>query len=487
MQIIRNLQPTLIWKYFDEILKIPRPSKKEEQIIAYLESFAKKNCLSYKKDNIGNIVILKRASRGHENIVPIVLQSHMDMVCEKNADSPHNFNTDPVQAYIEDGWVKSKGTTLGADNGIGVAAQLAVLADEHITHGPLECLFTVDEETGMTGAFKLEENFINGKILLNLDSEDEGELFIGCAGGMDTVINIPFKPAPVNDIIIAYKVSVSGLTGGHSGDDINKGFANAIKILSRFLWNVSNKFETRLQDFQGGNLRNAIPREAFATITLNPDTEQSFKEFTNEFVQILKSELSVNDPNFQLITALVEAPKFVMGREDQEQLLNNLHACPNGVIKMSDTIPGLVETSTNLASVKIIDNKYFNIITSQRSSINSAKRNISDIIKAQFNFSHAEITQTDNYPGWTPDPDSEILKLTKKCYLELFNNEPIVRSIHAGLECGLFLLKFPQLDMISFGPTIKGAHSPNERLEISTVDKFWKLLLHVIRNIPCYE
>jgi len=487
MQIIRELQPSLIWKYFDEILKIPRPSKKEEQIIAYLESFAKKNCLSYKKDNAGNIVILKKASKGFENLVPIVLQSHMDMVCEKNADSPHNFNTDPVQVYIEDGWIKSKGTTLGADNGIGVAAQLAVLADAHIVHGPLECLFTVDEETGMTGALRLEENFINGKILLNLDSEDEGELFIGCAGGMDTVINIPFKLAPVNDIIIAYKISVSGLTGGHSGDDINKGFANAIKILSRFLLNVSNKFETRLHDFQGGNLRNAIPREAYATITLNSDTEQSFKEFTNEFVQSLKTELSISDPNFQLITEPVEAPKFVLDSEDQKQLLNSLHACPNGVIKMSDTIPGLVETSTNLASVKIIDNKYFNIITSQRSSINSAKRNISDIIKAQFNFAHAEITQTDNYPGWTPDQDSEILKLTKECYLELFNKEPLVRSIHAGLECGLFLLKFPGLDMISFGPTIKGAHSPNERLEINTVDKFWKLLLHVIRKIPGSE
>jgi dipeptidase D len=483
MSTINELRPTLIWKYFEEILKVPRPSKKEEKIIAYLESFAYEKKLNYKKDTAGNILIYKKAYSGYENKITTILQSHMDMVCEKDNSSKHNFDTDPIQAYIEDGWVKSIGTTLGADNGIGIAAQLAVLDDENLVHGPLECLFTVDEETGLTGAFRLENDFIIGKILLNLDSEDEGELFIGCAGGMDTVAHIPFSKKTTDKTAIAFKITISGLTGGHSGDDINKGYENSNKLLSRLLWNATDKFEIQIYDFQGGNLRNAIPREAYASITLNPNDESKFNEFVFNFSDIVKNELQVSDPNFNIKIERSQCPEFVMDHDDHNRLLNSLHACPNGVIRMTDGMPGLVETSSNLASVKL-DNNLINIITSQRSSINSAKRNISDMIKAQFSLPGAEIIQTDNYPGWAPNISSEILKITKKSYKDLFGNEPVIRAIHAGLECGLFLQKYPELDMISFGPTIKGPHSPNERLEISTVEKFWKLLLNVLQQIP---
>lgn len=483
MSTIHELKPTLIWKYFEEILKVPRPSKKEEKIIAYIESFAKLKKLKYKKDSAGNILISKKASEGNENKTTTILQSHMDMVCEKNSDSNHNFETDPIQSYIDNGWIKAKGTTLGADNGIGMAAQLAILDDESLIHGPLECLFTVDEETGLTGAFRLENDFFTGKILLNLDSEDEGELFIGCAGGMDTTIHIPFNKEPADKKSIAYKVTILGLTGGHSGDDINKGFGNSNKILSRLLWNAGNNFGIRMFDFQGGNLRNAIPREAFALITIRPQDETKLKEYILQFSEIIKNELQVSDPNFELKTEPVTYPEFVIDIDDQNRLLNSLHGCPNGVFRMSDNMPGLVETSSNLASVKIANDKV-HIVTSQRSSINSAKKNGSDMIKAQFSLPEAEIIQTDNYPGWAPNTSSEILNITKKSYKDIFGTEPIVRAIHAGLECGLFLQKYPELDMISFGPTIRGPHSPNERLEIITVDKFWKLLLEVLKNIP---
>lgn len=481
--LISELKPTLIWKYFDEILQVPRPSKKEGKIISYIENFAQQKGLNYKKDQAGNILITKKASAGQENKMTTILQSHLDMVCEKDSSSQHNFETDPIEAFIDKGWIKSKGTTLGADNGIGIAAQLAILDDNSLIHGPIECLFTVDEETGLTGAFRLENDFISGKYLINLDSEDEGELFIGCAGGMDTTIHIPYGKSKSDIGCIAFKIKISGLTGGHSGDDIHKGYGNSNKILSRCLWNAEQICQIQLFDFQGGNLKNAIPREANASLILKADNEKIFKEFIQNFTSIIKTELQFSDPNFELIIESVQVPDFVMNKDDQKNLINRLHSCANGVIRMSDNMPGLVETSTNLASVKM-DEQHIHIVTSQRSSLNSAKRNISDMIRAQFSLQGAEIIQTDNYPGWAPNTDSEILKITKKSYIELFNIEPVVRAIHAGLECGLFLQKYPHLDMISFGPTIKGAHSPNERMDIDTVEKFWKLLLKVLKEIP---
>jgi dipeptidase D len=484
MTAIENLNPYLIWKYFAEILQIPRPSKKEEKIIEYLIGFAKEQKLEYQKDNIGNVVILKPATAGYENRKSVVLQSHVDMVCEKNTDTIHNFETDPIEAYIDNGWVKAKGTTLGADNGIGIAAQLALLADSSLQHGAIECLFTVDEETGLTGAFNIGKDFFKSKILINLDSEDDGELFIGCAGGLDTIIKMPYEIKKVSNPGIAYAVSVKNLIGGHSGDDINKGRGNSNKILIRFLWEASKILRYELYDFQGGNLRNAIPREARANIiVLNSDNEK-FLQFFKEYESKLIKEIKAAEPNITFQKEKASVSDSVMTEKSLNIFLNALHACPNGVIEMSMKIPGLVQTSTNLASVKFIGDYTIEIVTSQRSSLASAKMDIANRIKALFSLAEGEVIHTDGYPGWKPNTNSEILNITKTSYQKLFKKEPIARAIHAGLECGLFLEKYPDLDMISFGPTIKEAHSPDEKLEISTVEKFWDLLLEVLDNIP---
>jgi len=484
MTAIENLKPYLIWKYFSEILQIPRPSKKEEKIIEYLVGFAKAQKLEYKKDKTGNVVILKPATTGYENKKSVVLQSHVDMVCEKNTDTIHNFEIDPIKAYIDDGWVKAKGTTLGADNGIGIAAQLALLADNSLQHGAIECLFTVDEETGLTGAFNIGTGFFKSKILINLDSEDDGELFIGCAGGLDTIIKMPFVSKKVSKPGIAYAVSVKDLIGGHSGDDIDKGRGNSNKILIRFLWETSKILNYELYDFQGGNLRNAIPREAMANLVVLNADEETFLQFFKEYESKLKKEMNATEPNITFHLEEVLVSDSVMTENSLNIFLNALHACPNGVIEMSMELPGLVQTSTNLASVKFIGENTIEVVTSQRSSLASAKLNIANRIKALFSLANGEVIHTDGYPGWKPNTNSEIVNITKTAYHNLFKKEPIVRAIHAGLECGLFLEKYPDLDMISFGPTIKGAHSPDERLEISTVEKFWDLLLEVLDNIP---
>jgi len=484
MTAIENLKPHLIWKYFSEILQIPRPSKKEEKIIEYLVSFAKEQKLEYHKDKIGNIVILKPASSGYDNRKSVALQSHVDMVCEKNTDTIHNFETDPIDAYIDNGWVKAKGTTLGADNGIGIATQLALLSDSTLQHGQIECLFTVDEETGLTGAFNIDKEFLKSKILINLDSEDDGELFIGCAGGLDTLIKLSYEKKTISNPGIAYAVSVKDLIGGHSGDDIDKGRGNSNKILIRFLWEASKILSYDLYDFQGGNLRNAIPREARANmVVLNSDNEK-FLQFFKEYESKLIKEMHATEPNIMFHIEEVLVPRSVMTEKSLNSFLNTIHACPNGVIEMSMEMPGLVQTSTNLASVKFLGDETIEVVTSQRSSLASAKLNIANRIKALFSLAKGEVIHTDGYPGWKPNTNSEILNITKNSYHKLFKEEPIVRAIHAGLECGLFLEKYPDLDMISFGPTIKGAHSPDERMEISTVEKFWDLLLEVLDNIP---
>jgi dipeptidase D len=484
MSSISDLKPTGIWHYFDEILKIPRPSKKEGKIIAYIENFAIQHQFDYKKDSAGNIVINKPASKGYTSRKKTILQSHVDMVCEKNEDIRHDFENDPIEAYIENDWIKAKGTTLGSDNGIGIAAQLAVLTDNTLKHGPIECLFTVDEETGLTGASMLEPDFINGSILLNLDSEDEGELFIGCAGGADTIIRIPYQSKPINKKYIAYSVLIKGLTGGHSGDDINKGFGNSIKILSRIIRQTTQQFKLKLCQIQGGNLRNAIPREARAIIALKAKHENSFLDSIENFTNEIKNELKSTEPNLTFTCEKVSLPETSMKKKQQYQLLNSLHACPHGVIEMSRDIPGLVETSTNLASINFIDDKSIEVVTSQRSSYESAKKNISSQIESLFMLMNATVIITDTYPGWAPNRNSEIVNITEALYEELFAKKPVVRAIHAGLECGLFLRKYPWLDMISFGPTIKGAHSPGERLEISSVNKFWQLLTVILEKIP---
>ena len=482
-RILGSLEPKRLWELFEDICQVPRPSKKEEKILAFLMQFAEKNGLVYKQDKAGNLVIRKAASKGYEDRATIVLQSHVDMVCEKNEGVEHDFDNDPIRPRIEDGWVKAYGTTLGADDGIGMAAQLAILEAGEIEHGPLECLFTVDEETGLTGAFNLEKGFLEGRILLNLDSEDDGQLFIGCAGGIDTLITMPFQRVNTEVDHLAFKVSVTGLKGGHYGDDIHKGRGNAIKILNRLLWNAEKMYELRLAEIKGGNLHNAIAREAFATITVPRRNGKALKELCLELGNEIKAALKTNEPGLLVEVKESVMPDTLIDYDTQHKLLNALYACPHGVMAMSPDIPNLVETSTNLASIKMSANDLI-IVTSQRSSLETGNRDVADMVASVFQLAGGKVKHGDGYPGWEPNMNSEILAITKQAYEKLYNEEPQVLAIHAGLECGIIGEKYPGMDMISYGPTMRGAHSPDEAVEISTVKKFWQLTLEVLRNAP---
>jgi dipeptidase D len=484
MKLVSDLQPEIVWKYFHEVTKVPRPSKKEGKIIRYLEKFASEHSLSIKKDTVHNILISKPATAGLENLPTVILQSHLDMVCEKNNDVAHDFENDPIETVVDGQWLRANGTTLGADNGIGIAAQLAVLASDDIEHGPVECLFTVDEETGLTGAMALEDGFMTGKILLNLDSEDEGELFIGCAGGKGTVATFTYKPVPAPTSLQYLRIGISGLRGGHSGCDIHLGLGNANKLLARFLFLVKKDFDFVLASIGGGNLHNAIAREAFAVIGIEGKEWEHIRILLNRFAADIEYELRYADPNVRMTMETVDAPETCFCDIFAGRLINSLLACPHGVKTMSQDIEGLVETSTNLASVKMADNYTIVVGTSQRSSIESSKNAIADQVAAVFLLAGAEVKHGEGYPGWAPNPDSKILKAAQKTYRKLFNKEPKVKAIHAGLECGLFLEKYPYLDMISFGPTMRDVHSPSERLEIDTVDLWWKHLLELLKNLP---
>lgn len=480
--ILDRLNPNSVWSIFEEICKVPRPSKKEEKIMQYLLDFGKKNNLETKRDEIGNVLIKKSAYPGMEHLPTVVLQSHMDMVCEKNSDVEHDFDKDPIVPYIDGEWVKAKGTTLGADDGIGVAAELALLISKDIKHGAIECLFTVDEETGLSGAFALQPGFFDGKILLNLDSEDEGEMFIGCAGGIDTVITVPYDYKNIDGNKFAFNISVKGLLGGHSGDDINKGRANAIKILNRFIWESRQKFGADLAKFEGGNLRNAIAREANALLVVNNEDKEQLMANFNIYHSEMKNVWSVNEPELKMDIESIDVPKQVLSDNLTDKLLNSLYACPHGVFSMSYKMPGMVETSTNLAAIKFKDNNIL-ITTSQRSDVDSEKMNIANMVACSFRELGANIEHGEGYPGWAPNTDSKILEVAVASYKKLFGKEPIVRSIHAGLECGLFLEKYPDMDMISFGPTLRGVHSPDEKVEIKTVEMWWNHLVDILENI----
>ncbi len=470
-QSLQSLKPERLWFYFGEVLKIPRPSKKEEKIIEYLVAFGKRNNLETIRDKVGNVIIRKAAAPGLEKAPSVCLQGHVDMVCEKDTEVDFDFNRDPIQAYVEDGWLKARGTTLGADNGIAVATMLAILEAKDIAHGPLECLFTIDEETGLTGAFALEPGLLKSRTLLNLDSEDDGEFFIGCAGGKDTVIELPMEKDKIPKSCKALRMRVHGLQGGHSGDDIHRNRANANKVLNRFLWETAGKFGTRVSSFDGGNLRNAIPREAVGIFVVPAEQLQAVKSFAVSYLKNLRYEFRVAEPDMKIDLEDCEMPGYVLAKSQQEKLLGSLYACPHGVMAWSQDIPGFVETSTNLASVKMKDVKIL-IATSQRSSIESAKDDICQMVAAVFKLTGAKIEHTDGYPGWSPNPDSKVLGLCVQSYEALFGKKPVVRAIHAGLECGIIGDKYPGMDMISFGPTMRGVHSPSERLEISTVEKF---------------
>ncbi len=480
---LSELEPLEMWGYFEEITKIPRPSKHEELMIRYLLDFAAKHKLEAERDKAGNVVIRKPASKGLEKMKSVILQGHSDMVCEKNSDKIHDFEKDPIDAYIDGEWIKARGTTLGADDGIGVAAALAVLASKTIKHGPIEALFTSDEETGMTGAFGLKEGFVKSKILINLDSEDDGELFIGCAGGIDTQATFKFSKRKISRHSKAFIVAVTGLKGGHSGDEIDKGLGNSNKILTRLLLNI-NDLKFRLNDFNGGNLRNAIPREAFAKFTIPSENVEKMNTKIAELSQLIKAELAVKEPELKIEIHAADLPEFIIDRRTQNRLLQALNACPHGVLQMSPDMPGLVETSTNLASVKFTEKNKIVVATSQRSAIESAKWSMAYTVQSVFELAGAKVKRGEGYPGWKPNVNSEILNITNQAHIRVLEFEPKIRAIHAGLECGLFLEKYPYLDMISFGPTIKGAHSPDERLNIPATQRFWTLLVEVLKNIP---
>ena len=483
MEIFKGLKPEAVWGYFEEICRIPRPSRKESRMTAWLMDFARQHHLEARQDEAGNVVIRKPAVKGREQAPGVVLQSHMDMVCEKNSDVKHNFDTDPIQPYVDGEWVKARGTTLGADDGIGMAAALAVLTSKDIRHGALECLFTVDEETGFTGAFALQPGFFEGKILLNLDSEDEGELFIGCAGGMDTVARMSYEKMVLPPHKFAVKINVRGLLGGHSGDDIHKGRGNAIKILNRLLWELNDKYGILIARLEGGNLRNAIAREAEAVLVVDDILKENIRVEFNMYAAEMERVWKITEPGLRMDLESTELPEYVLTGQSTTQLLNALYACPHGVFAMSYRMPGLVETSTNLASVKFMEGDKIVITTSQRSDVDSEKLNIAHMVASVFRLTGAEVEHGEGYPGWAPNPDSAILKVAVDSYKRLFGKEPLVRSIHAGLECGLFLEKYPYMDMVSFGPTLRGVHSPDEKVEIATVEKWWKHLVDVIERV----
>lgn len=472
-----------IFNYFSQINKVPRPSKHEEAMIEFLKDFAKNNGFGCKVDAAGNVLISKPASPGCESKDGVVLQAHMDMVCEKLKDLAFDFMTMPIEAYEDGDWLRAKGTTLGADDGIGIAMAMAALTDESLKHGPLECLFTRDEETGLTGAFAIEPGFMTGKYLINLDSEDEGEIFVGCAGGANSDIKFTFEREAMPQGYIVLKVNFDKLKGGHSGDDINKNRANANKLLVRFLYNIWNKYDARLISISGGNLHNAIPRDAEATFAVPMADKENVRVDFNVFAAEVADEFHVEERNIHCNLESDSAnTSDAIDQKSARNIIWALQAVHNGVLEMNQDIKGLVETSSNLASIRT-DGNTVKIVTSQRSSTASSLKNVCNTVAASFQLAGAEVVVADGYPGWKPNMDSHLLKVATKTYRELFDKEPVVRAIHAGLECGLFSEKYPGMDMISVGPTLRGVHSPDECLLIPTVEMVWKHMVRILEEL----
>lgn len=479
---IKDLQPAAVFGIFDEITRVPRPSKKEGKIRQYLLDFAAKHGLAVKTDAVGNVVMSVPATPGHENAPGIIMQAHMDMVCESN-DKSFDFTTQPIPAYVDGEWIKTKGTTLGADNGIGVAASLAILTDKTFEHGPIEALFTMDEETGMTGANNLGEDMITGSMLLNLDSEDDAEIFVGCAGGIDTQAFFTYNRSFAPKDFLYFKINVEGLNGGHSGGDIHLGRANANKLLARFLFRLSGKHEVVISEIDGGNLRNAIPRAAHAVIGVHTSKKESVRVDLNNYIAELENEYAGLEPNLKLTMESVDTPDFAIDQETSINLVRAIYSAPHGVVSMSRDLEGLVETSTNLASVKMAADNTIVITTSQRSSVESRKLDIAGQVEAHFLLAGARVEHGEGYPGWQPNLESPIMKITRDAYKELYGIEPAIKAIHAGLECGLFLTKYPHLDMVSFGPTLRDVHSPSERMHIPAVERFYGQLKRTLEKV----
>ena len=480
---IINLEPKEVWENFYKLTQVPRPSKKEEKIQAFMVDFGKSLGLVTEKDSIGNVLIRKPATPGMENRKGIIFQGHLDMVPQKNNGTTHDFENDPIDAWIDGDWVRARGTTLGADNGLGVACAMAVLASKDIVHGPLEALFTCDEETGMTGAMGLQPGWLNGDILLNMDSEEEGELYVGCAGGVNADIEFEYDEVIVPEGVSPFKLVISGLKGGHSGLEINLGRGNANKLIIRFLKYVTREFDVRLAEINGGGMRNAIPREAYAVVLAPNENINQLKSAVTKYEAIYKYELGAVEPTLSFTVEDADMPASMIEERVQDDLIDSAYACPNGVIRMSDGMIGMVETSTNLSTIKSRNGVIF-VKCLLRSSVDSAKDDLVEMVDSVFSLGGAMVAFDGNYPGWKPNMNSEILSKMKEIYNARFGRIPEVLGIHAGLECGILGAVYPNWDMISFGPTMRSPHSPDERVNIPSVAKFWDFLLEILKNTP---
>ncbi len=492
MSPLSQLKPTNLWQLFEKICSIPHPSKHEQKISAWIQQWATKLGLSVKEDAVGNLILKKPATAGMENRQGVILQAHMDMVPQKNSSTAHDFITDPIKPYIVEetdqfghtnNWVTAQNTTLGADNGVGLASALAILASNDITHGPLEVLVTIDEEAGMTGAFGLEADWLEGDILINTDSEQEGEVYMGCAGGIDASITFDLSFETVPEGWQAFNLSISGLKGGHSGVDIHTGRANANKLLIRFLNQASKQFAIRITELNGGSLRNAIPREAFASFVIAAEQVTSFKMALAEYLTTTQANLKAIETELDMLLIPTEQFEKMWTAPTQDQILSSLNACPNGVIRMSDEIAGIVETSLNVGVIRL-KAKQLTVMCLIRSLHDDGRLQVEEMLNSLFTLAGANIKFSGGYPGWQPDTSSPIMNIVSQTYQQLFNKVPDIMVIHAGLECGLFKTAYPNLDMVSIGPTIKFPHSPDEKIDIASVELYWWLLVNVLANIP---
>ncbi|WP_338731075.1 aminoacyl-histidine dipeptidase [Mangrovimonas cancribranchiae] len=480
---IRALEPKALWNKFADLNAIPRPSKKEEQVIAFMKKFGEELGLETLVDKVGNVIIRKPATTGMEDRQTVVMQSHLDMVCQKNNDTQFDFDTQGIEMYVDGDWVKAKGTTLGADNGLGVATIMAILESNNIEHPAIEALFTIDEETGMTGAMGLEGGILAGDILLNLDTEEDDEIGVGCAGGVDVTATRTYKVEETPETKTGFEVTVKGLQGGHSGMQIHEGLGNANKIMNRLLFDGFENFGLRISEINGGGLRNAIPRESKAIVAIDTIHENAFVMELAQLAQTIKSEYKTMEPDLDVIVSKCDTPETIMELGVQEGFTRAIYAAINGVYRMSADIPNLVETSNNIANVTV-KNGEIKVGCLTRSSVESSKWDLANTLRATFELTGCEVEFSGDYPGWKPNMDSPILKVLESLYIEMNNEKPHVAACHAGLECGILGQNYPEMDMISFGPNIKGAHSPDERAQISSAQKYWKYVLEILKNIP---
>lgn len=483
MTAISSLYPQPLWQWFAQICAIPHPSKHEQALSRHIQAWARDLGLSVLEDKVGNLIIKKPATVGMENRKTVVIQAHLDMVPQKNADKVHDFTKNPIEAYVDGDWVTANGTTLGADNGIGMASALAILGSSEIKHGPLEVLLTVDEEAGMTGAFALAPGLLEAEILINTDSEQEGEIYMGCAGGVDAEFTVPMQWQPLPAGHQAYRLNLSGLKGGHSGVNIHLGRGNANKLLARFLVALAAELDFKVSEIAGGSLRNAIPREADVVITLAADKRALLEEKAAAYQALLQQELSATEPALKLAVTETILPAQVMSRESQQCLLHLINVCPNGVMRMSDDIAGVVETSLNLGVITTQGDSV-QVLCLIRSLIDSGREQLESMLASLAALAGVNVKFNGAYPGWKPDPSSPVMAIVKDTYQDIYNKEPVIMVIHAGLECGLFKKPYPEMDMVSIGPTIRYPHGPDEMVNIETVGQYWQLLLAVLERIP---